>query len=121
MSGAFHLIHLLRQGGEAVNQDLQPALQSVQTGLHVGVAFLQLGNPLVLLRGRLDGDEVRQLGAEKFLLVLDALDALLHVKRVPFQHAQALVEGVHVQPEKVLEAGVSTLQAGRETRRKACH
>lgn len=114
VSGTFHFVHLLSQGGEAVDQDLQPPLQSAQTGVHVCVALLQLANLLVLLPSRLDGDELLQLGAELTLLIPQTVNALLHVKRVAFQHAQALVEGVQVKPEQVLEAGVPALWAGRE-------
>lgn len=121
MSGTFHLVHLLGQRGEAVNQDLQPALQPVETGLHVNVALLQLAQLLALLLGRAHGDELGQLGAEEHLLLLHALDALLHVQRVLLQHAQTLVEGVHVEPEEVLEAGVPALQAGGEARREPGH
>lgn len=118
MSGPFHPVHLLGQCGKAVNQDLQPALQPVEAGLHVGVALLQLPHLLALLLGRAPRDELRQLGAEKLLLLLHALDALLHIQRVLLQHAQTLVEGVHVEPEEVLEAGVSALQAGGEAGRE---
>lgn len=121
MSGTFHLVHLLGQRGEAVNQDLQPALQPVKAGLHVGVAPLQLAHLLALLLGRTHRDELGQLGAQELLLLLHALDALPHVQRVLLQHAQALVEGVHVEPEEVLEAGVSALQAGGEAWREPGH
>lgn len=121
MSGTFHLVHLLGQCSEAVNQDLQPALQPVETDFHVGVALLQLAHLLALLLGRTHGDELGQLGAEELLLLLHALDALLHVQRVLLQHAQTLIEGVHVEPEKVLEAGVAALQTGGEARREPGH
>lgn len=114
MFTSFHLVHFLSQGGEAIDQDLQPSLQSAQAGLHVCVALLQLVYLLVLLPSRLDGDKLLQLRAEMNLLVLHAVNALLHIKRVFFQHAQTLVEGVQVEPEKVLEGGVSALWAGCE-------
>lgn len=78
------------------------------------MALLQLANLLVLLPGRLDHDELLQLGGETTLLVLYTVNALLHIKRVAFQHAQPLVKGVQVNPEQTLEAGVSSLRAGCE-------
>lgn len=116
MSGPFYPVHLLSQGGESVDQDLQSPLQSAQAALHVCVALLQLLDLLVLLPSCLESDELLHLRAEAFLLVLHTLNALFHIKRVSFQHAETLVKGVHVEPQQLLKAGVSGLQAGCEQR-----
>lgn len=111
--GAFELVDLLRQGGEAVDEDLQLPFQPAQPALHAGVVLLQLRDLLALVgRGQHLG-QLLQLGVQLVLLQAHLVEALLHVEAVALQHAHSPVEAVHGQPQQHLEAVLADLWARR--------
>lgn len=95
MLGALELVDFLRQGSEAVDEDLQLPLQPAQPALHAGVVLLQLRDLLTLVSGGQHPGQLLELGAQLVLLQAHLVKALLHVEAVALQHAHPPVEAVH--------------------------